>query len=149
MMSGMKKSQRGASVRVRILSLATMSQSYPSQPAQYGTQYPAYPAGGYPSPYAQTPPTPYTDFTPGHSKSDQAAPQNENYLSPPDLSSITPRVASKTIQRLIASQLRDAEFDSAHPDALQRLELEVVTCQSLVFFAVGRRTCYLQLRLSM
>ncbi|KAJ6629231.1 hypothetical protein B0H10DRAFT_1651842, partial [Mycena sp. CBHHK59/15] len=45
---------------------------------------------------------------------------------PPDLTSITPRVASEAIQRLLVSELRDAGFSSAQPLALERLERDVV-----------------------
>ncbi|KAJ7904279.1 hypothetical protein B0H14DRAFT_2246008, partial [Mycena olivaceomarginata] len=45
---------------------------------------------------------------------------------PPDLTSITPQVASKAIQRLIASEMRDAGFSAAQPPAMESLERDVV-----------------------
>ncbi|KAJ7507518.1 hypothetical protein B0H11DRAFT_1696449, partial [Mycena galericulata] len=45
---------------------------------------------------------------------------------PPDLTSITPHVASKAIERLIASELRDAGFSGAQPQAMESLERDVV-----------------------
>jgi hypothetical protein len=47
---------------------------------------------------------------------------------PPDLTSITPQVASRAMHRLIISELRDVGFDSAQLSAVKRIELEVVAC---------------------
>ncbi|KAF7313609.1 hypothetical protein HMN09_00517300 [Mycena chlorophos] len=44
----------------------------------------------------------------------------------PDLTSITPEVASDTLKRVLVSELRDAGFASAQPQALERIEREVV-----------------------
>ena len=51
-------------------------------------------------------------------------------ISPPDPPepSITPIVASKSVQRLISLELQRAGFDSAIQPAVQRLEVELVTC---------------------
>ena len=51
-------------------------------------------------------------------------------VSPPDPPepSITPSVASKSVQRLILLELQRAGFDSAVQPAVQRLEVELVTC---------------------
>ena len=51
-------------------------------------------------------------------------------ISPPDPPepSITPTVASKSVQRLISLELQRAGFDSAVQPAVQRLEVELVTC---------------------
>ncbi|KAJ7781493.1 hypothetical protein B0H16DRAFT_1710693 [Mycena metata] len=47
---------------------------------------------------------------------------------PHDLTSITPRVASTAIQRLIMSEFRDAGFSGAQPQTIERVEREVVAC---------------------
>jgi len=52
---------------------------------------------------------------------------------PPDLSSVTPQIASQTIQRLISAQLRDAGYEAAQPQALRRLESEVVAFVELLY----------------
>ncbi|KAF9222033.1 hypothetical protein BS17DRAFT_709961 [Gyrodon lividus] len=44
----------------------------------------------------------------------------------PDIPAISPRIASREIQKLVVSQLKTSEFESIEPQALQRLELEVV-----------------------
>jgi len=51
-------------------------------------------------------------------------------ISPPDPPepSITPAVASKSVQRLISLELQRAGFESAVQPAVQRLEVELVTC---------------------
>ncbi|KAJ7638592.1 hypothetical protein FB45DRAFT_976720 [Roridomyces roridus] len=46
--------------------------------------------------------------------------------SPPDLTSITPLIASKAIQRLIASELREAGFSGGDRLAIETLERDVV-----------------------
>ena len=38
-------------------------------------------------------------------------------------------MASQTARRLISSQLQDAGYEAAQPQALQRLENEVATCE--------------------
>lgn len=47
---------------------------------------------------------------------------------------VTPKVASKAIQRLILLELQHAGFESAEKSAVNRLELEVSTCTSLELF---------------
>lgn len=44
---------------------------------------------------------------------------------PPAPPAVTPHIASQALQRLVSSQLRDAGFHSAQPQALRKLELEV------------------------
>ncbi|KAF8843149.1 hypothetical protein BDN67DRAFT_897862 [Paxillus ammoniavirescens] len=44
----------------------------------------------------------------------------------PDIPAISPRVASREVQKLIVLQLKNSEFESIESQALQRLELEVV-----------------------
>jgi transcription initiation factor TFIID subunit 8 len=48
--------------------------------------------------------------------------------SAPDIPTISPDIASNEIRRLIVSQLKIKQFDSVNPQALRRLELEVVAC---------------------
>ncbi len=52
----------------------------------------------------------------------------------PILPAVTPKVASQTVQRLVASELRDSGFNGAQPEALYVLEQEVVSC-AFVFCA--------------
>ncbi|TFK43182.1 hypothetical protein BDQ12DRAFT_168052 [Crucibulum laeve] len=47
--------------------------------------------------------------------------------------SVTPAVASKSIQRLISAELRHAGFEAAHQPTAQRLELEVVAFMEQLF----------------
>ncbi|KAJ7937279.1 hypothetical protein B0H13DRAFT_1945159 [Mycena leptocephala] len=77
---------------------------YTAQAASYGGYFPYHPP---PPPRVATPPP---DLPP----------------PPPDLTSITPEVASKAIERLIMSELRDAGFSAAQPQAMERLERDVV-----------------------
>jgi transcription initiation factor TFIID subunit 8 len=51
---------------------------------------------------------------------------------PPDFASVTPQIASQTVQRLISSQLRDAGYEAAQPQALRRLEIEVAACEHAI-----------------
>ncbi|KAF8558785.1 hypothetical protein OG21DRAFT_1595082 [Imleria badia] len=44
----------------------------------------------------------------------------------PDIPTISPQIASTQVRKLIVSQLKLAEFDAIEPQALHRLELEVV-----------------------
>lgn len=53
-------------------------------------------------------------------------------LPPGDPSSVTSQIASKAVHRLISTQLRSTGYDSAQPQALRRLELEVVACKSAI-----------------
>ncbi|KAJ7095159.1 hypothetical protein B0H15DRAFT_775423 [Mycena belliarum] len=102
-----------------------MSNYYPyQQPAaaptynpysQYAAQNPTYAQGYYPTYHAPLPPPPKLSPPPP----DQPPP-------PPDLTSITPYVASKAIERLMVSELRDAGFSAAQPEALERLERDVI-----------------------
>ena len=47
---------------------------------------------------------------------------------PPDYSSINPDVATKAIERLVLSGLKNAGFDGSDSGAMKRLEAEVVEC---------------------
>ncbi|KAJ7086653.1 hypothetical protein C8R44DRAFT_650475 [Mycena epipterygia] len=81
--------------------------------SQYSAQAASY-AQGYFPPY-HPPPTPRV-----------SPPPPDLPPPPPDLSSITPHVASKAIERLIMSELRDAGFSAAQPQAMEQLERDVV-----------------------
>lgn len=59
-------------------------------------------------------------------------PPPHHKLSAPELSSVTPQIASKAVQSLLSSQLRSAGYDSAQPLALRRLELEVVAGEIII-----------------
>ncbi|OCH93549.1 hypothetical protein OBBRIDRAFT_790074 [Obba rivulosa] len=96
---------------------------YPSQTyGSYQTPYGAYPgANHYPSQYPQVPPGGY----PVYQTKPPTPPPPEPHPAP-DLPAVTSEVASHTLQRLLSVELRDAGFESAQPDALRRLELEIV-----------------------
>ncbi|GLB33566.1 putative transcription factor TFIID complex subunit 8 C-term [Lyophyllum shimeji] len=95
---------------------------YPS--AQYPVAAPAPPAILPQLPYLP----PYTNVqTPKPTSVQELAPP------PPDLTSITPEVASRALQRLIAAELRDAGFDSAQVDAVKRIEVEVAAFVEQLF----------------
>ncbi|KAJ7228893.1 hypothetical protein GGX14DRAFT_415654 [Mycena pura] len=87
---------------------------YAAQTAQYAAQVPSY-AQNYFS-YHLPPPPPQK----------APSPQPEQPPPPPDLTTITPRVASEALERLIVSELRDAGFSAAQPEALKTLERDVV-----------------------
>lgn len=67
----------------------------------------------------------------------QAQKQNavEIFQDPPE-PSVTPRVASKAIERLVTIELQNAGFERAVQPALERLEVEVATCMALHFLTV-------------
>src|ERR1700722_13838194 len=84
----------------------------------------------------------HTSHYPLHTQYNQAAAVQHHQLSPlkppsppalpvppPKLSSVTPKIASRAIQKLIAIELKDGGYDSAQSAALQRLEVEVTACQ--------------------
>ncbi|KAI6164963.1 hypothetical protein EDD17DRAFT_1754804 [Pisolithus thermaeus] len=48
------------------------------------------------------------------------------FHSAPDIPAISSEIASKQMQKLIVSQLQQSQFDAIEPQALARLELEVV-----------------------
>ncbi|KAJ6510039.1 hypothetical protein C8R47DRAFT_779286 [Mycena vitilis] len=79
---------------------------YSAQAASYGSYFPTY-----------HPPAPPPRVTP---------PPPDLPPPPPDLTSITPQIASKALDRLIMSELRDAGFSAAQPQAMERLERDVV-----------------------
>ncbi|KAI0269205.1 hypothetical protein BC834DRAFT_865283 [Gloeopeniophorella convolvens] len=100
----------------------TYSQPYSSYPQAYGqfsTQH--FPAAGYAS---QAPGASYPTFQAPFARKDPAA--WIDALSPQELSSVDPEVASKTMQRFISAELKHEGFDAAEPVALSRLEAEVV-----------------------
>ena len=53
---------------------------------------------------------------------------------------VTPKVASKAIERLILLELQHAGFESADKSAVNRLELEVSTCTLLGFLNMTLET---------
>ncbi|KAJ6599307.1 hypothetical protein DFH09DRAFT_32021 [Mycena vulgaris] len=103
-----------------------MSNYYPYQPpatttpssynpySQYSAQAASYAQNYFPT-YQPPPPPPKL-----------SPPPPDLPPPPPDLTSITPHVASKAIERLIVSELRDAGFSAAQPQALETLERDVV-----------------------
>ncbi|KAG6918899.1 hypothetical protein DXG01_010554 [Tephrocybe rancida] len=68
-----------------------------------------------------------------HVPQPKQSPVPEGPPPPPDLTSITPAVASHSLQRLISTELRDVGFKSAQKDALRRLELDVVAFVEQLF----------------
>ena len=50
--------------------------------------------------------------------------------APPEIPGVSAQLASDSIQRLIAVEMRDAGFVSAETGAMRRLEQEVVACTS-------------------
>ena len=57
---------------------------------------------------------------------------------PPDYSSINPDVATKAIERLVLSGLKNGGFDGSDPGAMKRLEAEVVECTSPLMLTRSR-----------
>lgn len=51
----------------------------------------------------------------------------------PDVTDVTPGVASQSIQRLLSLEMKEAGFEAAEPPAMERLELEVTTFVSRLF----------------
>ncbi|GBE79410.1 hypothetical protein SCP_0206080 [Sparassis crispa] len=97
---------------------------YPSQAyGSYQASYPAYPPqNAYPSAqYVQSPTAAYSTYP----TKATTPPLPESHTAP-EISAVTPELASHALQRLLSCELRDAGFDAAQPTALQRLELEVV-----------------------
>jgi len=94
------------------------------QPDAYNIPY----SNHYPNHYPQsvaTLPTPLSYFPfqqPLQVKTEPAPPE------PPE-PVVTPKVASKAIERLILLELQHAGFESAEKSAVNRLELEVSTCK--------------------
>lgn len=95
----------------------TITMSYPSYPQPDPSRH-------YPSHYGQP-------ITIQHLPIHQTPLSISHRLPPPppDFSSVTPQMASQTARRLISSQLQDAGYEAAQPQALQRLENEVATCE--------------------
>ncbi|KAG5654483.1 hypothetical protein H0H81_001982 [Sphagnurus paluster] len=98
---------------------------------------PATTADGAYNPYAHYPsqytPLPYFPPFPHLQPPPQPEPSPELPPPPPDLTSITPAVASLALRRLLSAQLRDAGFDAAQPAALARLEVDVVAFLQQLF----------------
>ena len=126
--------------------------SYPSTTPSYPPTTPSYPSttSSYPSTSSYThyqyglhnPPTPTTPL-PSYSLYQppqplKSSPPPDLPPPPPDLTSVDPKVAFKAVERLLSSLLRDAGFDAAHPVALERLYVEVVSCTSTLPWLVSR-----------
>ncbi|KAJ7499158.1 hypothetical protein FB451DRAFT_28184 [Mycena latifolia] len=101
-----------------------MSNYYPYQQAATPSTYNPYSQYAAQASYAQGYFPPYHPPAPPPPK--LSPPPPDLPPPPPDLTSITPHVASKAIERLIASELRDAGFSSAQPQAMESLERDVV-----------------------
>ena len=99
----------------------TLNEISPTVYNPYTSHPPQYNAGaGHPTmPYYPTYP---------HTTQLRSSPVPEIPPPPPDLTSITPEVASRAMHRLITSELRDAGFDSAQTAAVKRVETEVIAC---------------------
>ena len=87
---------------------------YTSHPPQYNAAA-GHPAMPYYPPYS-------------HTIQLRSSPVPDIPPPPPDLTSITPEVASRAMHRLISSELRDTGFDSAQIAAVNRIETEVIAC---------------------
>lgn len=68
----------------------------------------------------------FTSFQ--HPQHLKPTPIPEVFPPDPPERTITPTIASKSVQRLILLELQRAGFDSAAQPAVQRLEVELVTC---------------------
>jgi transcription initiation factor TFIID subunit 8 len=93
---------------------STLYNPYLSNPQQYNAT-----AGFPPIPY-------YPSFS--HSNQLRSSPVPDIPPPPPDLTSITPEIASRVIRRLVVSECRDAGFDSAQLPAVKRIEIELIAC---------------------
>lgn len=58
----------------------------------------------------------------------------------PDPLSVTPEIATQTVQVLLTAELKEAGFESAHASAVDRLEQEVVACM-LSALAIRKANC--------
>lgn len=97
----------------------TLYNPYSSHPSQYN-------AGGLPPLY-------YPPFS--HTNQNQLSSPVPDIQAPPppDLTSVTSEVASRAMDRLLNSELRDASFDSAQSSAVKRLEIEVIAFVEQLF----------------
>ncbi|KZT12925.1 uncharacterized protein LAESUDRAFT_753960 [Laetiporus sulphureus 93-53] len=96
-----------------------MSYFPPQTYGQYQTQYPHYPSQ-YPA--QGQPLAGYPVYPPGQAK--PATPPPEPHTAP-ELSAVSPELASHALQRLVSAELRGNGFETAEPATLIRLELEV------------------------
>jgi transcription initiation factor TFIID subunit 8 len=94
------------------------------QPDVYNLPYTNHYPNQYPT-SGTTIPTPLSYF-PFQTQQLQVKPE-PTPPEPPE-PAVTPKVASKAIERLILLELQHAGFDSAEKSAANRLELEVSTC---------------------
>ncbi|PPQ77712.1 hypothetical protein CVT25_011147 [Psilocybe cyanescens] len=103
--------------------------TYPNSP--YTGHYPNH----YPSPSTAAPtPMAYFPTYQSQPQPQQTPKQNpgDAYQDPAE-PSVTPRVASKAIERLVTFELQNAGFERAVQPALQRLEAEVATFVQQLF----------------
>ncbi|KAI6035482.1 hypothetical protein F5J12DRAFT_711136 [Pisolithus orientalis] len=97
----------------------------------YQAPYPAYVnvAGtGQPTPIVYAPQFPVPGYPPlyGVPQPVKAPTTTNQFHVAPDIPGISSEIASKQMQKLIVSQLQQSQFDAIEPQALARLELEVV-----------------------
>lgn len=102
---------------------------YPSDSAantyQYSTHYPnQYPVS------TANPSTPIPYFAPFQIQPLKQAPVPETPPPDPPEPAVTPKVASRALQRLVTFELQNVGFEKAEQLAVQRLEHEVATCMS-------------------
>jgi hypothetical protein len=55
-------------------------------------------------------------------------------VPPPIANAVSPEIASRATQRLVAASLRDAGFSSAHPDAVRWIEVQIVAGEFICRF---------------
>jgi hypothetical protein len=110
-------------------------QPYGTYHAPYPTYHlpPGQPMAGagtvahYPTQFPQPPtPTAYQALYPLQPAKPPSPPPGP--LTAPDIPAISSQIASREVQKLIVSQLKNSKFESIESQALQRLELEVVAC---------------------
>ncbi|KNZ79918.1 hypothetical protein J132_08576 [Termitomyces sp. J132] len=89
------------------------------------SHYPSH----YPSPAANLPHY-FPPFPHAHPPKPSPVPEAPQ---PPDLTSITPSVASSALHRLISAELRAAGFDAAKKDAVRHIEVDVVAFVEQLF----------------
>lgn len=90
---------------------------------QYPTQYPSQSQSQSQSP--SQPQTPYPLYQTQQFRPPSPPP---DVPAAPDISEVSPDVASRTLQRVILSELKHAGFESTLPPVLLRLELETAAC---------------------
>jgi transcription initiation factor TFIID subunit 8 len=102
------------------------------QPDAYNIPYSNHYPNHYPS-SVSTIPTPLSYFP----FQQQLQVKTEPTPPEPPEPVVTPKVASKAIERLILLELQHAGFESAEKSTVNRLELEVSTCMLLALLDVG------------